>query len=155
MTDKRNFSSKELPGFISDIPSMVNREQAKMMIAEWDRKGYYKSAWLSKNMEDQYGIRASGFNGKRLHEVYSLAEGGRMHSHVQKAIDSRRIVRLVSHITTQRGNFWQDTTFIPSTNLDRSQNVIGIIYDITTIREKESQLQEEFKYIGLLNQRCP
>ena len=153
MKNRPNSVSKEPPDYPSNILHALNTLGTKVMIAVWDKNGTFESVWVSEEMVKHSSILGCELQGKRLHDVYSAAEAGRIQHHIQKCLDIQSMVRLVSHISSKRGNFWQDLTFVPANELEDTKNVIGIICDITNTRERENELQEEeFVYLKLFSE---
>ena len=128
--------------FTTDLSRILGGQQAKIMVTCLDLDGYFRSAWLSEELEKFYGLHSSDFAGKHLKDFYSPAEAQRKLENIRRSIELKTTVKEVSHFSTDRGDFWQDISLIPSLGSAAQPHVISVAVDISDIRMRESNARQ-------------
>ena len=131
---------KNAKPFTTDLFQILGAQQSKIMVASFNKDGYFQSAWVSAELEKLYGLRSAEFEGKHLKDFYSPADAQRKLENIRRTIELKTTVKEVSHFSTARGDFWQEITLMPSLGSSDDSQVISIAMDITDIRIKEHKV---------------
>ena len=137
-TDSQNHRSTHRD---SHFLEFLDEQQSPTMMMVWDEKGCIQSAWISKELQQLYGLTAADFIDKRLHDLYSPSEANRQLGLTTRAIRLNSVVRGVSHFSNEKGEFWQDATLSPSRQPSGDSMIMCMITDITARREEENQFK--------------